>query len=256
MSEAGRYENLSSARAVNMGDAWFDVANTDHFWIKRRFDVLHALCGSLLRDDARLAEIGCGSGLVQSQFEQRLDLSVDGFDLNVDALERNASQRGRLACYDVQERNEELRDRYDLVLLLDVIEHVREDARFLEDSAFLAKPGGHLVVNVPASPRLYSRYDVMAGHLRRYTPRSLFEVGQQAGLELTSWTYWGFPLLPLAVARKLLMLSVDDGQVIRAGFEPPGRLSNRVLTALARLEPIPQKLFGTSLLVLFRKSPR
>jgi SAM-dependent methyltransferase len=239
-----------------MGDEWFDVANVDHFWIKRRLDVLIALCGSLLRDDARLAEIGCGSGLVQSQFEDRLGLSIDGFDLNAEALERNASRTGRLACYDVQERNEELRDRYDLVLLLDVIEHVQEDARFLEDSAFLAKPAGHLVVNVPASPRLYSRYDVAAGHLRRYTPRALLEVGQKAGLEVASWTYWGLPLLPLAVARKLLMPGVDDEQVIRAGFEPPGRLANRVLTAFARLEPLPQKLFGTSLLVLFRKSPR
>ncbi len=255
MTEAGRYETLSSARTVNMGDEWFDVANVDHFWIKRRLDVLIALCGSLLRDDARLAEIGCGSGLVQSQFEDCLGLSIDGFDLNAEALERNASRTGRLACYDVQERNEELRDRYDLVLLLDVIEHVQEDARFLEDSAFLAKPAGHLVVNVPASPRLYSRYDVAAGHLRRYTPKALIEAGHHAGLEVVSWTYWGFPLLPLAIARKILMRGVDDEQVIRAGFEPPGRLSNRVLTALARLEPLPQKLFGTSLLVLFRKSP-
>jgi SAM-dependent methyltransferase len=256
MTEAGRYETLSSARAVSMGDDWFDVAHVDHFWIKRRFAVLCALCDSLLEGDARVAEIGCGSGLVQSQFEDRLGLSVDGFDLNADALERNASQTGRLACYDVQERNEELRDRYDLVLLLDVIEHVQDDASFLEDSTFLAKPGGHLVVNVPASPRLYSRYDVVAGHLRRYTPRALLEAGQKAGLELASWTYWGFPLLPLAVARKLLMLGVDDGQVIRAGFEPPGRLANRILTALAHLEPIPQRLFGTSLLALFRKSLR
>jgi SAM-dependent methyltransferase len=256
VTEAGRYETLSSARVVNMGDEWFDVAHVDHFWIKRRLDVLIALCGPLLRDSARLAEIGCGSGLVQSQFEDRLGLSVDGFDLNAEALERNASRTGRLACYDVQERNEDLRDRYDLVLLLDVIEHVQEDVQFLEDSAFLAKSGGHLIVNVPASPRLYSRYDVAAGHLRRYTPRALLEAGQKAGLEAASWTYWGFPLLPLAVARKFLMLSVDDEQVIRAGFEPPGRLANRLLNALARLESIPQKLFGTSLLVLFRKSAR
>ena len=153
----------------------------------------------------------------------------------------------------MHERNDELREHYDVVLLLDVIEHVEEDVRFLQDSAFLAKPGGHLIVNVPASPRLYSRYDVAAGHLRRYTPKALIEVGHQAGLEVASWTYWGFPLLPLAIARKILMRGVDDEQVIRAGFEPPGRFANRILTALARIEPIPQKIFGTSLLALFRK---
>jgi SAM-dependent methyltransferase len=253
VTEASRYETLSSARPVNMGDEWFDVANVDHFWIKRRLAVLIALCAPLLREDARLAEIGCGSGLVLSQFEDSLGLSVDGFDLNPEVLERNASRSGRLACYDVHERNDELREHYDLVLLLDVIEHVQEDVQFLQDSAFLAKPGGHLIVNVPASPRLYSRYDVAAGHLRRYTPKALIEAGREAGLEVASWTYWGFPLLPLAIARKILMRGVDDEQVIRAGFEPPGRFANRILTALARIEPIPQKIFGTSLLALFRK---
>jgi len=256
VSEASRYEVLTPVRAVSMGDEWFDVAHVDHFWIVRRFEVLRRLCSSLLTPDAQVAEVGCGIGLVQAQFEAQLGLAVDGFDLNAEALERNISRRGRLRSYDVHERNETLREQYDLVLLQDVIEHVEDDAAFVDACAFLVKPGSHVLVNVPASPRLFSRYDDAAGHLRRYTKEMLLEAGQACGLEVVSWTFWGLPLLPAALARKVLVRGADDQDVIRLGFQPPGALANRAMGLVARLEPIPQSFFGTSLMALFRRSPR
>jgi SAM-dependent methyltransferase len=256
MQDEPRYEILSAPRQVSMDDEWFDVAGLDHFWIERRFDVLFRLCGSLIQHDTKIAEIGCGSGLVQRQFEDHLDIPVDGFDLNTEALQRSISRRSRLACYDVEDRKEALQGRYDLVLLLDVIEHVLDERAFLSAAAFLASPGGHLVVNVPASPRLYSRYDDAVGHLRRYTPASLLEAAQQSGLEVVLWSYWGLPLVPLAVARKLAVSRTARGGVIRRGMEPPGRPVNRALALLSRIEPLPQKLYGTSLLGVFRKSSR
>lgn len=252
MTSETRYEVLSPSRPVSMGDEWFDTASLDHFWIQRRFAVLRAICGSLLRPELRVAEIGCGIGLVQRQFEDRLGIPVDGFDLNASVLQRSVSRRGRLACYDVEDRREELRASYDMVLLLDVIEHVRDADGFLDAAAFLMARGGHLVVNVPASPRLFSRYDEAAGHLRRYTPAALLASGQSCGLEALAWTYWGLPLVPLALARKLVVARADRGDVIRRGFDPRSPLLNRALALLARAEPLPQKLFGTSLLAVFR----
>ncbi len=253
MEGAPRYEILSPSQQVSMGDEWFDVASLDNFWIERRFDLLRRLCGPLLQRDAKIAEVGCGSGLVQRQFEDRLDLSVDGFDLNTEALQRSVSRRSRLACYDVHDRKEALHGRYDLILLLDVLEHVQEERAFLNATSFLASPGGHLVINVPASPRLYSRYDEAVGHLRRYTPVSLLEIGKGSGLELVRWSYWGLPLVALAIARKLAVTLVSRDRVIRLGFEPPGRVLNRALRLFSRLEPLPQKFYGTSLLAVFRK---
>ncbi len=255
MSDALRYEVLSSARAVSMGDEWFDVARGDHFWIERRFEVIRRLCAPVLGPDLEVAEIGCGIGLVQSQFETHLDLAVDGFDLNAAALQKNRSERGRLRSYDVHDRHPSLEARYDLTLLLDVIEHVEDDVSFLDASSFLAKPGGHLLVNVPATPSLFSRYDEAAGHLRRYTPNALLAVGRACDLEVVAWTYWGLPLLPAALARKLLVRRAEAEDVIRLGFQPPGALLNRAMGLAARLEPIPQRLFGTSLLALFRRGP-
>lgn len=248
-----RYATLSAARPVHMADEWYAIANLEHFWIRRRFEVLRALCGPLLEGRPGVAEVGCGNGLVQRQLEDEIGVAVDGFDLNTHALEQSLCRRGRLACYDVHDRNDRLRGLYDLVLLLDVLEHVEDEAGFLDDAAFLAVPGGHLVVNVPASPRLYSRYDAAAGHLRRYTPRSLLEAGRRCGLEPLRWTFWGLPLVPLAAARKLAVRAAAPDDVIRLGFRPPAAFLNRWLAWLARLEPLPQHWFGTSLLAVFAR---
>ena len=66
---------------------------------------------------------------------------------------------------------------YDLVLLMDVIEHVDDDTAFLKTSLAHLKPGGIVVINVPAHMAFYSKYDEVAGHKRRYSTadlRSLF----------------------------------------------------------------------------------
>lgn len=248
-----RYQVLSPPRTVSMGEDWFDMADTDHFWIRRRFDVLRRICGADLAQDLRVAEIGCGSGIVQAQFQQELGIPVDGFDLDARALERNGSDASRLYCYDIHDRSAELADRYDVVLLLDVLEHVEDDAQFLRDAAFPLKPGGRLVVNVPASERLFSKYDRSVGHLRRYAPAQLLELGAPAGLREVAWTYWGLPLLPLALARKLVVKAVAPENVIRTGWEPPQPWIGRALDVWSKLERIPQQFFGTSLMVVFEK---
>ena len=77
---------LSQPEPVSMGDAWFSIASTEHFWIRRRFEVLRALTPGFDWPALRLAEIGCGSGLLQRQLEDECGARVDGFDLNELAL--------------------------------------------------------------------------------------------------------------------------------------------------------------------------
>ncbi len=246
-------ERLSETTTVRMDDDWFEIASAEHFWLRRRLDVLLELAGPLLHRRARIAEIGCGTGVVQRQLEDRCDVTVDGFDLNLFALERNLSHRGRLACYNVLDRREDLAGRYDVVLLLDVIEHVDEEDAFVAGARHLLAPGGSLVVNVPAVQALYSSYDREVGHVRRYAPRDLAGVAGRASLVLRRWTYWGLPLLPLALARKWFVRSSDPARVVKHGMQPPGHLANRALHLLARCEPIPQRVFGTSLLAVLSR---
>jgi hypothetical protein len=73
---------LSPPMPVNMGDWWFDVATNDHFWIRRRFEVMQRLADAVIRNCTRAAEIGCGNGLLQRAIEDRYGKPITGFELN------------------------------------------------------------------------------------------------------------------------------------------------------------------------------
>lgn len=236
-----------------MGDAWFDIASLDHFWVRRRFEVLRSFAGGSLTQRMSLAEIGCGHGLLQRQIEDALALAVDGYDLNLHALSMSVSRRSALFCYDIFERQPDRLSRHDALFLFDVIEHLDDDANFLSCAADHVKPGGIILVNVPALQICYSAYDVAVGHVRRYDSRSLTDVARRAGLVVEAHTYWGLPLLPVLVWRKLTIRGATPEAIIRNGMNPPGALANQLLLRLSRLEPCPQKFTGTSLMAVLRK---
>ena len=123
--------HFSEGMPVNMADSWFEVATLDHFWIRRRFDVLRRLLGKDYRPSGLVAEVGCGHGLVQSQFRSAYGLAVDGFELNEHALAASVATDQPRFIYDIHERREELGGKYDLIILFDVIEHIEDDAGFL-----------------------------------------------------------------------------------------------------------------------------
>lgn len=76
-------------------------------------------------------------------------------------------------------------DAYDVVLLLDVLEHVRDDEAFLQARvATNVRAGGRLLVGVPTWPALYTAHDRGLGHVRRYRPRALRAMLDRAGLEV------------------------------------------------------------------------
>lgn len=232
-----------------MTDQYFDLAQPSHFWVERRFEVLQRLAGRWLHPGVSCLEIGCGSGVLQEQIESRLGFPVDGCDLNLTALSLNRSRQGALLHYDIHERRPEFRERYDLVLMFDALEHIRDDIGFLQAAAFHLKKGGHLVLNVPARRELFSQYDVVNGHERRYHQADLKSVVRAAGLEVHAATYWGLPLYPVLFARKFAVRFLAPAAAYQRGFQPPGRFANRLLRLLSRFEPLPQSVMGTSILL-------
>ena len=235
-----------------MADAWFDTASIDHFWIKRRFEVLQRLAGGLVSGSGQMAEIGCGHGLLQRQIEEAYGKQVTGFDLNEYALSRNISQRSRVCCYDIFRKDSALREQFDLIFLFDVLEHVSDEVGFLKALLFHLKSHGKLVINVPAGPWAFSSYDRAAGHLRRYSMRTLSETVERSCLFPAEWSYWGLPLLPTLMLRKLWLIGEQDqNQIIRAGFDSRSAAMNSFLGVFSRCEWLPQRLMGTSLMAVF-----
>jgi SAM-dependent methyltransferase len=254
--EARTIEYLSPPAAVSMADQWFEVASVDHFWVRRRFQVLQRLARAIIERSQAMAEIGCGHGLLQRQIEDAFQKSVTGFDLNDYALKRNISRNSRVCCYDIFQQDAALHQRFDVIFLFDVLEHLSDEVKFLEAVCFHLAPQGRLILNVPAGQWAFSAYDEAAGHQRRYSIRSLREVAGRKGLQVEDWTYWGLPLVPTLAIRKLWLLGKkDQAQIISEGFDTRNSALNLALGSLSRCEPIPQTLLGTSLMAILHPPP-
>jgi SAM-dependent methyltransferase len=245
---------LSASMPVHMADEWFAIANRDHFWIRRRFDVLQKLARGIEFRGKQIGEIGCGSGLVQQQFQQRYQTNVDGFDLNEHALKNSVATNQPRYCYNIFDRNPGFRERYDVVLLFDVLEHIEDEKPFLEAVLFHLKKGGFLFINVPAFMAFHSRYDEVVGHQRRYDLDMLDKACSSVALKKVTSTYWGLPMVPLLLLRKLWLKGQTDSRLVtERGYKPPGKAANSILNLSAKMEPVPQRLVGTSVMAIYRK---
>jgi len=247
-------ETLSQPQAVSMADEWFDFATADHFWMQWRHRlILRALKRAGGRVE-RALEIGCGHGVARDMLERDCDFPVDGCDLNRVALEMARPGKGKLFVYDIFDQNPSMLGRYDAVFLFDVIEHIEDDAAFVVAALKHLRPGGLLMINVPANMLLFSNYDVVAGHVRRYTKSGLAQLLRRCGLVEESCQPWGLLMMPLLLARKAVLSRSNNSATIRTGFVPPNGASRLFLNAIKDIETaLPFTMpFGTSILAWAR----
>jgi SAM-dependent methyltransferase len=235
-----------------MAEQYFDLATPSHFWCRRRFEVFQKLAGGMLRPGTRVAEIGCGNGVLQRQIEDAYDLAPAGFDLHEDALRHNMSRHSGVYCYDIHDRAPEFAAAFEVILMFDVLEHIEDQDSFLDSARFHLAGGGSIVVNVPALQWLYSPYDRVQGHQRRYSLTELCEVGRRNGFRVSAATYWGGPLVPVVALRKAaLTIGGKKLDNYSAGFDPQGDFINGCLYRWSRAEVVPQRIAGTSVMAVF-----
>lgn len=231
-----KIETLSEPKAIGMAEDWFQFATADHFWMQwRHLGVLRALKSANVPLQ-RALEIGCGNAIARGMLERDLGVPVDGCDLNRAGLEMAKPARGRLLFYDILDQEPSMLGRYDAVFLLDVVEHISDDTAFLAAALRHLRPGGVMVINVPASMLLFSQYDTVTGHVRRYTRRSLAELFRRSGMEPEGLRYWGFLMVPVLLARKARLRMVSPEETMRVGFSPPNRVAQLLLRGLMKIE--------------------
>jgi SAM-dependent methyltransferase len=205
-----------------------------HWWYRARRDILARLITRSvpLPAEARILEVGCGTGhnLPMLQRFGRVDATeIDGFARVI------ASKRLGHAVRDaalpelkgVPERT------YDLVAILDVLEHVEEDRASLVSMAEKLRPGGHILLTVPAHPWMWSAHDEVNHHKRRYTKKTFRAAVEDAGLKLELLTYFNSLLFPVAAAARLagrMTGNKDSDDAL-----PPAPV-NKLLEAIFRTE--------------------
>lgn len=183
-----------------------------HWWFAARRRILTTVISRLVKlpAGARVLEAGCGTGgnlEMLDRFGQ-----VRAFELDADARRTAELKSGLAVAEGALPHSVPFEvERFDLVGLFDVLEHVEDDLGALAALGTRLAPGGRIVMTVPAFPWLWSRHDERHHHYRRYTRSHLSKVADAAGLEMEHGFYFNTILFPAAVLGRAIkaMLRLD-----------------------------------------------
>jgi len=174
-----------------------EVENS-HFWFVGREKICLSLINSIMHNSpGRILDYGCGTGrLLQRLQEIYKKNEIYGADISDKALDY-CQRRGTSNVFNLK-KVAPWANYFDLVICLDVLEHVRNDVDLLIRIRQLLRNGGRLLITVPAYEFLWSGEDYVSKHIRRYTRRMLRRKLAQAGFRTSKISYFNtFLFLPL-----------------------------------------------------------
>lgn len=239
-------------------DKMYQLEETNWWYSGRRrliLKVVAELYKNYSDKSMNILDAGCGTGI---NLRYLLDYGdAYGLDISNEAL-KFSRIRGlsSLICGSV-DRLPLTNEFFDLVVALDVIEHIQEDLTAIRELNRVLRPGGSLIVTVPAFQFLWSNHDLAVHHKRRYTRSELRDILGLGGFIVERATYWNFLLfLPVAIMRLLKKATTSEQNKQTDLVELPAPM-NGLLKALLRVEngilgwfDLP---FGVSVMCVCRK---
>ncbi|SRR6266702_779224 len=215
-----------------------------HPWETARLKALQSILGAELFEGINVLDVGCGDGFIaRNLFGHLLSKDITAVDINLSdewILELDKLTQG--VRY---QREIPLDGEYDLIMLLDVIEHIESDKTFLANLVNRHIAGkGKVMITVPAFQSIYGRHDAFLGHYRRYNQKELINLTTSCGLHVISSGYLFFTLLlPKLVLYKLIDIGKSSdgvgnwhrGKCVTNIIEKILNFDNRLLISASRL---------------------
>jgi SAM-dependent methyltransferase len=204
-----------------------------HWWYRARRQVLADLIRreAMPQAHAHILEIGCGTG-------HNLEMlgsfgEVDALELDEEARAIAEKRLGRKVMSTPLPELSGVHDRhYDLIAALDVIEHIGDDVGAVSAIAAKLKPGGKLVMTVPAHQWMWSAHDIVNHHKRRYSRAGLRRLIETSPLRLDKIGYFNSLLFPFAMADRLgSKLRGNDNADVKLPSAPVNAMLEAVFAA-------------------------
>ena len=236
--------------------AYGAIARSHWWWQAREFAIVRELRRVRRgKPRGRILDVGCGDGILFPALAPFGD--VEGIEADGTTLDPSGPWRHQIhvAPFD---QSAPLNPPYDLVLMLDVIEHLDAPVAALRQALALLRPDGAVLVTVPALPSLWTAHDDLNHHRRRYTRRTLAQEFAAAGLELGSMRF----LFHALVLGKLAVRWRERWRGLGAALpRVPAPALNRLAAGISKAEmallaPASRILPGTSLLAVGRVPKR
>jgi 2-polyprenyl-3-methyl-5-hydroxy-6-metoxy-1,4-benzoquinol methylase len=228
-----------------------------HPWFRHRVNLIRKTFRQYAGKTESILEVGAGTGYTARA------LMNDGYrDLSVGEIHKNgllyAKGYGLDKLYQFDLRSSPFRNHFDVVGLFDVLEHIADDELVIRKLYEMLRPGGRLILTVPAHRWLWSRIDELSSHHRRYDRKSLASLLTSGRFEVVKSRYFFTALVPGLLVRSVLSRN--------ATWETIESESGLTLSPLARaglqfacgpgdwlLSPL-RVLVGGSLLAVARKT--
>ena len=218
---------------------WYDELTTleeNNFWFVARNNLISWLSKRFCPTKAKYLEVGCGTGFVLKMLEKKFpswkifatEVQPEGISFAKKRASNDTTFFQMNLCA-IPFRNE-----FEVIGAFDVIEHIRDDIKALEQIYAALKPGGALILSVPQHMFLWSKYDESGCHFRRYSQKELEIKLKPVGFEILTSISFNSLLLPLMMLSRYMNKNKEEVDVLDELRISPGVSS--VLTAVLALE--------------------
>ena len=241
---------------VDMYRIFFEIQKKHWWFVTKKEIVLDMIDRYLAKDNGakKVLDIGCGSGLILNALGDvgqayGMDMSDDAINFSKEIFDGEV-EKGALPDQVPYEENF-----FDLITALDVIEHIDDDVGSLKAMRSLLTSEGKIVITVPAYMFLWSSFDEMNEHKRRYTLTELKEKLVQAGFTVEKISYYNTLLFPIVFAVRMLnnILNRDGASDVDMPAPPINFVLKQIFSIekyLLRFSNLP---FGVSVLAVVKK---
>ena len=226
-----------------------------HWWFKGRRAVVFDVLRRFVPKGGRVLDVGLGTGF-NAHLVQTEGYEVEGVEPADDAIAYAKKKAPAVTVIKSGFPSAEIvSEKYDAVLLLDVLEHLEDDARALADVHRILKPGGVVLITVPAFMFLWTEHDTKAHHFRRYTRPQLRKKLADADLSPAVMSYYNFFLfIPICIVRGVTRLL---RRAETSDFDKTPAFLNQVFSAIFGSERVLLRFmnlpFGVSVIVCAQK---
>ena len=232
--------------------AEMDVMERTHWWFIGRRRVIFDVIGRLAPRPKSALDIGCGTGMNLEHLVATIP-QVKGLEMSEEAIRFSRQRLPGVEILQGSLPDNALYERFDLITLFDVLEHIENDDAALRAIRKMLSSQGRLVLTVPAHMYLWTEHDELFHHKRRYTAANLRAVLEKTGYRIERLSYFNTVMfLPIILFRAMRrLLGLREGA---SDFFVPSAPLNRFLSWSFGLECYPLRWmdmpFGVSLIAV------